>query len=401
MQTFRVKYVQVAIALSFILLLPVTATKSEAQLQECNTPEIEQYLEQLENSTSAAELDRLFTPLLACNSQAVALLIDILRDDEYTIAVRQRAAKALGQIGSEKAVAALIREAKNADSAIRDSVLEAIAYINPQAQTIAALLLRNIASTDDQTLLQALSHGLGRISAYKPEQFSSRVAQFYQSLDRQNQFSQNTARSIFVSALGQADASSQTVVSFLLTALEQDTNEFVRAAAVDALNQISPDTQITVPQFIHILGKRRETAYVKSKAAAALGKIGADAINPVITAMEQQEINSYWWSVTLIHLYRNPSTQEQVRRRTSGWISDLRENRTKFNGCRFVEFLFATDQATEEEVIAILETQDGACVMTLQSNGQQLLTVASTATKPIPIVCRLPWISRVVGRCRS
>jgi HEAT repeat protein len=395
---------KVAIALSFILTLPlIAAHKSEAQSQRCNTSEIEQHLEQLEESPSAAEVDRLFALLLACDSQAVAPLIDILRDDDYAIKVRQGAAKALGQIGSEKAVAALIKEAKNTDSAIRDSVLEAIAYINPQAQASAALLLRDITLTDDQTLLQALSHGLGRISAHEPEQFPSRVAKFYQALDRQNQFVQNTARSIFVSALGQGNVNSQTVMSFLLTTLEQDDNEFVRAATVDILSQVHPDTQIIIPQFVRILGQAEETGYVKAKAAAALGQIGADAINPVIAALEQQEINSYWWSITLIHLYRNPSTQDPVIHLTLAWIRDVREHRAKFNKCRFAEFLWATEQTEAlEEVMAILETQDKACFGSggLQSGGQQLLTVARNATKPIPIVCRLPWISRVVGRCR-
>jgi HEAT repeat protein len=408
MQCVLVSGQRIALVMSLLLLFPHTIAESrDAQSQECDDRIIEQFrieqrLENLGENPSPVEIDRVLAPLITCNTQVVVRLSTILRDDEETIATRQTSARALGQIGSEAAVAALIREAKRPDSEVREEGLAAIANINPQAQASVALLLRNIARTTDQVLLQALAYGLGRVSAHADEDFAAIVTEFRAALGKQNQFTQDTARTLFVSALAQEDADQQSIVPFLLTTLEQDPNEFVRAAAVEVLGQVKPDAEIAVPKFIRILGREGETGYVKEKVAGALGQIGADAIDPVMASMEQQKITSYWWAVTLVHFYNNPNTRERVTNFTSSWIAALREDKAPFEGCRLAEYLSATDQTEAfQETLSVLGVRDGCIAMGgLQSGGRELVTVARNATRPVPVICRFSWIRPIVGRCR-
>nr|MDZ8018093.1 HEAT repeat domain-containing protein [Nostoc sp. SerVER01] len=112
--------------------------------QACSSARISQTIERLQSQI--VEPSQI---LVECGTAATTPLIQLLEDESKNPLSRRAAARVLGQIGSQDAIAALIRIVQQNRSGIRDSALRAIADINPQARDAVTILTVAIA---DQNL---------------------------------------------------------------------------------------------------------------------------------------------------------------------------------------------------------------------------------------------------------
>ncbi|MBD2514033.1 HEAT repeat domain-containing protein, partial [Nostoc sp. FACHB-973] len=93
------------------------------------------------------------------NQQAVSALINALQDEDSS--VRSIAAEALGKIGNQQAVSALINALQDEDSSVRSIAAEALGKIGNQ-QAVSALI--NALQDEDSSVRSIAAEALGKIA---------------------------------------------------------------------------------------------------------------------------------------------------------------------------------------------------------------------------------------------
>ncbi|MBD2565620.1 MULTISPECIES: HEAT repeat domain-containing protein [Nostoc] len=251
----------------------VTILMASAQInkQACSSLKISQTIERLQSQI--VEPTQI---LLECGTAATVPLIQLLEDESKNTLSRRAAARVLSQIGSQEAIAALIRLVQQNRSDIRDSALRAIADINPQARDAVPILTVAVADKNLEVSKVGME-ALRRIDPAVPNQ----VISFLQEALRSNNAQR---RSTVRSLLDQLSSNSQPDISLLTQALESQ-HEPTRAIAAYVLVQLGNKAQVAIPVLTAALFD--ESSSVRDTAACALGRIGSrEAITVLITQLK-------------------------------------------------------------------------------------------------------------------
>jgi HEAT repeat protein len=244
--------------------------QQNADLSGCNTTAVAALINQLSQPNSSSA----FNSLVQCGEPATQLLISVLNDSRKDSLTRRLAARALSQIGSPEAIAALLSTAQQ-PSEIRDSALRAIADINPQARAAVPVLLTATISQDAE-VMAARANALRRIDPAAPVR--AIITAFWEATSNPN-----TDRYRASTALLDQLRTSNFNLTDLTQAL-QNRDAVIRAIAAYLLLQEGRNAQAAIPQLTTAL--LDESPLVRDTAACALGRIGTrEAITVLITQL--------------------------------------------------------------------------------------------------------------------
>jgi len=211
--------------------------------------------------------------LMGSEKAVEALMEALVNDDE--VDVRCRAASALGHIGSEKAVGALLEALVNDDEVdVRCRAASALGRIGSE-KTIERLM--EVSAKGDNTRVRRRAESaLIRIGGEKA------IELLLETLAKDDKVD---VRKRAASAFG--SIGSDKGVEALLEALAKDDKAIVRAAAASALGRIGSEK--TVEPLIDALVKG-DKANVRAMAASALGRIGTEkAVEPLMNALVKDD----------------------------------------------------------------------------------------------------------------
>nr|NCR13969.1 TIR domain-containing protein [Microcystis aeruginosa SX13-11] len=212
---------------------------------------------------------------------AIAGLLKALEHSDY--AVRRNAAEALGNIGSETAIPGLLKALEDSDSDVRWNAAEALGNIG--SETAIAGLLKALEDSDSDVRWNA-AEALGKIGS------ETAIPGLLKALEH----SDYAVRRNAAFALG--NIGSETAIAGLLKALE-DSDSDVREKAAEALGNIGTETAMT--ELIKCL---KNPAFVTlnngdtlSEARKALDTIQNKLkyYHPLSQPMNQQVYISYNW----------------------------------------------------------------------------------------------------------
>jgi HEAT repeat protein/nucleoside phosphorylase len=260
------------------------------------------------------------------NDQALVALITALKNDLHEY-VRRGAAQALGQIGNPQALEALINALNNDPHAyVRRGAAQALGQIgNPQALEALINALKNdlheyvrrgaaqaLGQIGNPQALEALITALKNDPhAYVRRGAAQALGQIgnEQALDPlinalKNDLHEYVRRGA-IQALGQTG--NPQAVEDLTNALNNDLNEYVRRGITQALGQIGNPQALEA--LINALNNDPH-AYVRRGAAQALGQIGNEqALDPLITALNKSESDKGVRCMAAAILGRNGNSQ--------------------------------------------------------------------------------------------
>jgi HEAT repeat protein len=226
---------------------------------------VNELLKALEDSDDDVRWEAAFALGNIGSETAIAGLLKALEDSDYD--VRRYAAEALGKIGSETAIPRLLKALEDSDYDVRRYAAEALANIC--SETAIAGLLKALEDSDDDVRRYA-AFALGNIGS------ETAIAGLLKALED----SDKDVRRYAAEALGKIGT--ETAIAGLLKALE-DSDERVRMYAAEALGKISSETAI--PGLLKALEHSNKD--VRWKAAFALGKIGSEtALAGFLKALE-------------------------------------------------------------------------------------------------------------------
>ncbi|QLE54381.1 HEAT repeat domain-containing protein [Nostoc sp. TCL26-01] len=251
----------------------VTVIKASALInkQACSSLKISQAIERWQSQI--VESTQI---LVECGTEATAPLIRLLEDESKDTLSRRAAARVLSQIGSPKAIAALIRIAQQHRSGIRDSAFRAIADINPQARDTVPILIVAVADQD----LEVSRVGMAALRRIDPAVPNQVISFLQEALRSNNTERRNTVRSL----LNQLSSHSQANISLLTQALESQ-QEPTRAIAAYVLLQLGRKAQVAIPVLTKAM--LDTSSSVRDTVACALGRIGSrEAITVLITQLK-------------------------------------------------------------------------------------------------------------------
>jgi len=199
--------------------------------------------------------------------QAVDPLIASLRDENDDI--RRRAAYALGEIGSERAIEPLIASLRDKSDDVREKAAVALGKIG--SERALEPLISSLKDESDYVQWSA-AEALGNIDSDKA------IERLIASL-RDETYDVRGSAAVALSRIG-----TERAVDLLIVSL-RDENDDVRGMAAWALGEI--ESERAVEPLIASL--RDENDLVRGRAAEALGKIGNDmAIEPLIASLSDE-----------------------------------------------------------------------------------------------------------------
>ena len=201
------------------------------------------------------------------SDKAIHALIVALKDKDSDI--RRSAAEALGRIGSDKAVDVLITALNDENSGVRGHVATALGQIGSDKAIHAFIVALK---DEDSGIRRSAAWGLGRIGSDKA------VDVLIAALNDEDRY----VRRSVATALGQIG--NDKAVDALIVALnDEDEDIYVRVDVAEALGQIGSDKAIDVL----IAALNDEDTYVSGKAREALRRTGTDkAIDVLIAALK-------------------------------------------------------------------------------------------------------------------
>jgi HEAT repeat protein len=231
--------------------------------------EIQKLLENLKSPSAAVRegaADALGRMMKPKDRDAVPRLVGALRDESSK--VRASAASALGSIGGEAAVPALVEALKDT-AYVRSNVIDALGKIGGKRAVTA---LTSVLKSNDQSMkLRAIS-ALRRIGG------EAAVSALVEALRDES----SSVRASSAEAL--KGDSGEAAVSALVEALG-DTDQYVREAAADALGR--SNAAEAVLRLVEAL--RDESSKVRASAASALGSIGGEAaVSALVEALRDE-----------------------------------------------------------------------------------------------------------------
>ena len=195
---------------------------------------------------------------------ATSGLIKLLKDSEEF--VREAAALALGEIGSDTATSGLIKLLKDSEEFVREAAAFALGEIG--SETAIPKLIKLLKSSE-KYVREAAAFALGEIGS------ETAIPKLIKLLKSSEKYVCEAA----ASALGKIG--SETAIPKLIKILE-DSNKDVRKTAVAALGQIGSDAAI--PKLIKLLEDSNKD--VVEVAAFALGKIGSETAIPKLIKLD-------------------------------------------------------------------------------------------------------------------
>ena len=202
------------------------------------------------------------------NERGVDALINALNDKDS--AVRWRAAHALGNIGNDWVIDVLINALKDYNSDVRSSAADALVKICSE-RVIDALI--NALNDQDSEVRWRAADALGKIGSERT------IDALINALNDQDLYVRITATDALVK-IGRERA-----VDALINALN-DQDSSVRSTATDALVKICSER--TVDALINALNNKDSN--VRISAASALGRIGSEnAVGTLINALNDED----------------------------------------------------------------------------------------------------------------
>lgn len=226
----------------------IAMTSAQTNEATCSSSEIAQAIERLESQIIEAT-----AILIECNTAATTPLIQLLEDEHQDTLRRRAAAKVLSQIGSQEAIAALVRVAQQESSGIRDSALRAIADINPQARDAVPTLIDAL-QHEDELIWTMAAYALGQLR----ENAREAVPALLEMLDDRSA----NVRASAVDSLRQIALDNPSVIRSIVSLSAAETDLTVLNNAVEALQQLSPTTLPTLLEIIAFDGNWRDAAIV-------------------------------------------------------------------------------------------------------------------------------------------
>jgi HEAT repeat protein/pimeloyl-ACP methyl ester carboxylesterase len=230
------------------------------------------------------------------NDQALVALITALKNDLHEY-VRRGAAQALGQIGNEQALDPLITALKNDPHAyVRRGAAQALGQIGNE-QALDPLI--NALNNDPHEYVRR-----GAIQALGQTGNPQAVEDLTNALN--NDPNEYVRRGI-TQALGQIG--NPQALEALINALNNDPHEYVRRGAAQALGQIGNPQALEA--LITALNKSESDKGVRCMAAAILGRNGnSQAVDVLITALNDSDKNDSW---LIVDALRRSSNLQMLR----------------------------------------------------------------------------------------
>lgn len=240
------------------LLVWVDSSIASSQIQpneeqlDCSVSEITELVDRLSQAGSSSA----FNSLVQCGEHATQPLISVLNDVERNSLTRRLTARALSQIGSEEAIAALLSIAQQQQSEIRDGALRAIADIHPQARD-AVLILINALQNEDEQVRTIAAYALGQLG----ENAREAVPALLERLDD----SSANVRASTVYSLKQIAIDDPSVIRSIVDLGASDTDMTVLDNTAEALQEIPPTALPTLLEILAFDGDWREAAIVDAQ----------------------------------------------------------------------------------------------------------------------------------------
>ncbi|HBY81548.1 MAG TPA: hypothetical protein DEG47_32200, partial [Cyanobacteria bacterium UBA11148] len=194
-------------------------------------------------------------------------------------------AEALGKIGSNVAIVALLQLLEDANPNVRKSAAKGIRkalLTNIKSEATIATLIK-LAKHHDFNMRWRVAEALGKIGSNTAIPILLKLVQ-----DSDVKDTYHTVRKMAAKALGKIG--SNTAIPSLLKMLE-DANSGVRESVAEALGEIGSDTAI--PGLLKLVGDSKSK--VRASAAEALGEIGSEAaISDLLKLVEDSDIDVRW-----------------------------------------------------------------------------------------------------------
>ena len=183
---------------------------------------------------------------------------------DSSLSVRAQAARALGRIGPNAAVAApgLIALLKDEDETVRQAAIEAVGKVGGPTTAIVEALV-DVLQDASPLLRVAAARGLGAMGEAASAAFSA-LAPLLQDRD-------DAVRDAAAEAIGQIGHLNGEATDGLVEGLASP-DSVVRAQTAEALGTIGETAQETAPALVEALTDQNDA--VRAKAVEALGKIG-------------------------------------------------------------------------------------------------------------------------------
>jgi HEAT repeat protein len=258
------------VALSTLLFSFRADAQSPIDSEACSETAIANHIQRFSSSGSDG-----FDALIACGENSVAPLIQVLNNTSADPLLRRLTARALGQIGTKRAISALLEVSSN--SFLSDSVRRAIADINPAAREAVPVLLTALANPS--TLNDAILVALERIDPSAQAALPALV----EALNTKD----HPIRNQSIDLLKRLGEGSSLLVPELISTLGNP-DERLRAFAAYGLAQQGKTAQSATPQLIAALGDQSDR--VRTMALTALGRIGsAESIAAVVKVLKNRD----------------------------------------------------------------------------------------------------------------
>ena len=282
--------------------LKENAIKILAQIKPDNI--IDSLIENLKNEDCIVRRNAAFALGKIGSEKAIDALIKALTEDEDS-SVRKKAAGALGKIGSERAIDPLMKALKDENSSVRWDV--AFALGETRSEKAVDALIKVLTEDEDSYMRWSATIALGKTRSEKAVDVLRKV--LTEDEDLRVRWSATVAlmkirseRAVdvlikaltededfyvrFSAALELGETRSERAVDPLTKVLTEDENSSIRLCVAFALGETRSEK--AVDALIRALTEDKDSS-VREKAAGALGKIGSErAIDPLMKALKDR-----------------------------------------------------------------------------------------------------------------
>ena len=210
--------------------------------------------------------------------ETVPILAKLLRpDDRFDERSRDQAAWALGRIGAP-AVPDLVVALSDTSKETRVSALKALSMIGPEA-AVAHEVVHPL-TRDDAPKVRELAVTVLRLSRY-PQQKLLPIA-----IERLSDTDTNV-RAAARTALARLDPT--IVVAPLEVVVKSESDRAIQSAA-EVLSRLGEPANATTPSLVDAL-ERKESPETRSALVRALGRLGLPSFDPLVTRIEQSQLD--------------------------------------------------------------------------------------------------------------